>query len=221
MRGVRHAIRRQLSDHLRHRAGLYFAAALAFVVGVTLGALAVGALDDTQRLELAHYVQFFLQSLGDPALQPDPAEVARRSLASQLRTGAFMYALGLSVVGAPLCLLVLLLRGFVSGFAVAFLVGYKGWVGVLMAVLAVLPQHLLAVPALAVLAVSALSFAGRIAARRKAPDPSWRALAAYSLTALACLLALAAAGLVEAYVSPAWLRVLASLGLGAPRLPVG
>lgn len=212
MRGLRDLVRRQLIQHLRQRAGLYFLAALAFTLGVALGALSLGALDDAQRLELAHYVQFFLQSLADPAMAPDAREVLRQTLATQLRTGALMYALGLSVVGAPLCLAVLLVRGFIGGFAVAFLVGYQGWSGVLMAVLAVLPQHLLAAPSLVVLAVAALTFAGQVAARRRHPEPAWRALAGFTVTALGCLLVLAVASLVEAYVAPAWLRLLAGLG---------
>lgn len=211
MRTVRDALRRQVIDHLSRRAGTYFLAALVFAVGVALGAMATGALDDTQRLELVHYVDFFLQGLRQRAVDVDPHDLFRRAVVANLRTAALIYALGLTVVGAPLCLLVLLARGFVSGFAVAFLVGHKGWTGLVLTLLAILPQHVIAVPALVVLAVAALGFAGQVVRRRRLPGSPWRHLAAYTLTAVGCALALLAASLVEGYLAPAWLTLLARL----------
>ncbi|MFP3381015.1 stage II sporulation protein M, partial [Bacillus sp. SIMBA_069] len=77
------------------------------------------------------------------------------------KTVAIMWVLGLSIIGLPMILLMLFLKGVVVGFTVGFLVNQLQWQGVTFAMMGILPQNLLVVPALFIVGVSGISFSLR------------------------------------------------------------
>jgi len=206
------ALRRAVSDHLRRHAGVYVFLIILFSMGVAFGALAVGALDATQRLELSQYLDFFLQTLEDPGVDAPPGAVFRQALASNWRTAGFIVLLGLTVVGVPLVPAIVFLRGFIVGFSVGFLLASRGWQGMAISLLAVLPQNLVIVPAIVGLSGAALVFAGGVV-RRPGPHGSSFAVRVGRYLAAAALgfAALTAASLIEGYVAPLFLRLVAGM----------
>lgn len=202
-------VRRAAFEHVRTHAGLYFFLIVLFGMGVAFGALTVGALDATQRLELSQYLDFFLASLEDGRSPVASEAVFRQALSSNWRTAGFIFLLGLTLVGAPLVPVIVFLRGFIVGFAVGFMLAHRGWAGMLVSLLAIVPQNLLAVPALVVLAAAALAFSGRLLRRSSPGPPAWRALGAYAGTAAVAFALLAGASAIEGYVAPLFLRLFA------------
>lgn len=204
---LEHAVR-LFAHHVRDHTGLYVFLVVLFSVGVAFGALATGALDESQRLELVQYLEFFLEVVDTGSEGPPAGEVFQAALSSNLRTTALVFLLGLTVVGAPLVPVVVFLRGFIVGFAVGFLVSHLGWSGMLMALLAILPQNLLLIPALLVLSAYALLFAATVIRRRGTTAP-WRAGVAFTVITAVTVVTAAAASLVEGYVAPLFLRLIA------------
>jgi len=194
-------------EHLRRHAGVYVFLIMLFGMGVAFGALAVGALDATQRLELSQYLDFFLQAVDDPGVDAPAGAVFRQALASNWRTAGLILLLGVTVVGVPLVPAIVFLRGFIIGFSVGFLLASRGWQGVAISLLAVVPQNLLIVPAVVGLSAAALIFAAGVVRRGSQRGPSLVVRLAQYLTAAAvALAALAAASLIGGYVSPLFLR---------------
>jgi len=187
-----------------------------FALGVGAGAWAVRALDAAQRAELVTYLEELGRVIGDGAGGQSGPEILRASLVQNLRTLAAMWLGGLLVIGVPLALLLVMVRGFAIGFTVGFLASEAGWRGVVFSLGAVLPHSLLAVPALWAAAVGSLSFAGRVwSARRR----RWAGALAGDVVAYlgigmvaGCLLGLAS--LAEAYITPALIRLLGGLVKG-------
>lgn len=184
-----------------------------FTLGVGAGAWAVTALDTAQRAELLTYLDDLGRIISDRAAQQSGPEILRASVMQNLRTLAAMWLGGLLVIGVPLSLVLVMVRGFAIGFTVGFLASQAGWKGVVFSLGAVLPQSLLAVPALWAAAVASLSFAGKAwsGRRRRWSGAFVGDVVSYVVmgVVVGCLLGLAS--LVEAYVTPALIRLLGGL----------
>lgn len=176
-------------------------AALLFAAGVVAGSAVAGVVPDDQKGEMARSLQGLLERLGRGAAG-DPAAFYR-SLAFNLKTAVLLWLLGAFAFGWPFIGGILFLRGLVLGFAVAFLVLQEGMRGLWLAVAAVLPPSLLAVPALLLLGLGAAAFSlGRWQRQQGLGRRNARAWLAYALLGALCALALAAASLMEGYLSP-------------------
>lgn len=203
-------LRKSLVSHLRRHAGVYFFLIVLFGMGVSSGALAVGALDGSQRLELSHYLDFFFHSLQDPGETWTSSPVVRQALSGNLRTAGLIFLLGLTVIGVPLVAAIVFLRGFIIGFAVGFLLVSRGMTGLTIGVLAILPQNILIIPALIILSAAALNFSTGIVRKRPLDKgPMWKTFTSYSLVALGCFALLILASFVEGYIAPFFLRLVA------------
>lgn len=142
----------------RGKKAVLLAVAALFVAGVAAGSLAVNTLPANQEKELASLIDrlFYRLSQSDPLPAGD---VFIRSLGNNLRLAALLWLLGTSTAGIPLTFAAVFLRGFVSGFTVGFLIYERGLEGLLVGLFAVVPGHVIAVPALFAMAVTSVSFA--------------------------------------------------------------
>lgn len=175
-----------------------------FVIGVLFGALAVRSLDGPDQQELVQYLGANLEELGSLGDQGERL-LLKRSLGSGARLLGLLWVLGISVVGAPGVMVLALLRGFVSGFVVAFLAAQLSWKGVLVALAAHLPHTLLEVPALILAGAAAMGLSLKVleawrARRRMLRFYPW--LSGYTLQLAGVGLLLIGASLVESYLSP-------------------
>lgn len=194
------------TTHWYGHARLYLLVVAIFLAGVASGAMVVQFLSGEQLAELASYLDLSLAALlGAP---PDQRVLAQKALGQNLRFLLLIGFLGLTVVGIPLVLALIWLRGFMLGFTAGFLITQKAAAGILLAALTVLPQNLFYIPAFIIAGALAAGFSFRLIKGRQLP---------FSLTlgehCLTYFLALAGAlvlvgigGLVESYVVPPAVR---------------
>lgn len=197
----------------RHLA-LYLALVLLFATGLGFGALATQKLSPVQREDLSHYLKAVYASLAETTPgRGERAEVFTQSIIDNvLKTTGLIFLLGLTVVGAPLILVIVFVRGFVLGFTVGFLVQETMVKGLILSTTCVLPHNLLVIPALLIGAGGALSFANTafrsMLGLSKESVPGQ--LASTTFLTLCSSLLLVAAALVETYLTP----IFAQLGSG-------
>jgi stage II sporulation protein M len=190
---------------------VFFAA--LFVVGVGFGAAAVRALGPTHQAELVEYLEVYLRGLSTGGQEVAPSDLWRQAVTNNIRTVALLWASGPVVVGLLLAPAIIFVRGFVIGFATGFLSYEFGLRGVLLALLGVLPQNLLAVPALLVVGSVTASFSAFVLRRRPERRSSFASeLAAYTVVVLAMMLVLVLSCTVEAYVAPVLMRLVVGVG---------
>lgn len=187
--------------HFREKGRLYLLNFVFLTAGIIAGATAVRFVGQEALTELAGYFDAFLAGSGQyPGSQ---AEVTRQALNNNLLLLSATGFLGLTVVGFPLVLALVALRGFALGFTVAFLVQAKAFPGVLMALLAILPQNLVNIPVLLMAGVAALSFSlDLVQGRRNVLVPLSRQILLYLAFFLVLLPVSATGSLLEAYLSP-------------------
>jgi len=180
----------------------------AFILGLIAGASVLHALSPAQLDELRQYLDSFLNNVGALAQNGQfPALKAwREILKGQLYSLGILWLLGLTVVGAPLVILLVGARGFILGFTVGFLVQDKAGQGLLLALVAVLPQNLFYVPGLLGAGTLALYFTMSLF-KSSRETPVFTRILFYTLLYAALTLLVLAGTWIEAYLVPGIMRL--------------
>jgi len=183
---------------------------LFFILGVALGGLSVDNLRLEQQTDLKNYLDQNCQVLINQPL--NRTTMVWQTILGNIETAAALWFLGLTVIGLPLVILIILIRGFILGFTVAFLIQQNSFQGILLIALGIFPQNLLYVPALIIGGVLAISFSLYLIRGRSSVSSSlWTWLLVYTLSMLLVAVILILAGLIEGLVGPSLLRILVPL----------
>ncbi|MPL60284.1 Stage II sporulation protein M [bioreactor metagenome] len=204
--------RQNLGNYFRANMVAYFFMILILIIGVVVGALAVKTLPEEQKLELISYLRIFFNGLSQGQGVGDISNLLSTVLFNNAKTIILMWLLGFTIIGLPFVLFILFTRGFIIGFTVGFLVNEYIAKGLLFALVSVLPHNFFAVPAILATSVSATTFSIMLL-RRKQHRRINLLYESFGYTAL-CLIMLAMmmlAGLVEVYVSPVFMKLVAGL----------
>ncbi|MGO0060919.1 stage II sporulation protein M [Brevibacillus fluminis] len=193
--------------YLNEHQTLYVFTIVLFAMGVVFGAVLVNSLGLSQKEELLRFLEYFFSNMNRGGLA-DPQLHFLQSFAFYLKTVGIMWILGLSIIGLPMILLLLFLKGIVVGFTVGFLVSQMQWQGVMYALAGVLPQNMLVVPALILIGVGGISFSLRLIKTRllSKRDQIMPHFLSYSVLVLVMFSVLTIAALFETFVSPALIR---------------
>lgn len=212
-----HLWRRNLERFVQDHQGPVILLSSLFVIGVIFGALAVRSLPVRDKVELISYLDGSVAGLKSP---PSAAGgvLLRQAVLGKIKWLSILWVLGISLVGVLGVMLLAFIRGFVSGFAVAFLAAEMGMKGVVLAIFGHLPQSLIEVPALILAGTASVAFSMQVIRswkeRRRVPR-FYPALASYTVTLLATGLFLVLSGVVESYISPHLVQMaLSALRLG-------
>lgn len=200
---MRSRIGQTIQSYTREHQSLYWFTIVLFAMGIIFGAVLVNSLPLSQRQELYGFLQYFFNSLGQQGIQ-DTTLHFQESFGNYAKTVGIMWVLGLSIIGLPMILLILFLKGVVVGFTVGFLVNQMQWQGVTFAMIGVLPQNLLVVPALFIVGVSGISFSLRLIKTRliSKRDVIMPHFVGYSVLVVSMLAVLILASLFETFISP-------------------
>jgi len=182
---------------------------IVFLMGVVVGSLSIEFVLENDKSELGEYIYVFLNEF-ENRMTLNNAAVVKQSLISNLKIVGLAYLLGLSVIGIPFLLIVVFLRGFVLGFTVGFLIDQLVYRGLLLALVSILPQSLIAIPVVIVSSVAATSFSiafvkSQIMAGR---DNLLHRFVSFTVIILLMALLVILASMIEAYVTPVFLRLL-------------
>ncbi len=200
---MRSRVGQTIQSYAREHQSLYWFTIVLFTMGIIFGAALVNSLPLSQKQELYGFLQYFFNSLGSDGI-PETSAHFQQAFGHYAKTIAIMWVLGLSIIGLPMILLMLFLKGVVVGFTVGFLVSQLQWQGVTFAMAGVLPQNLLVVPALFIVGVSGISFSLRLIRTRvlSKRDVIMPHFMGYTVLVLSMLAVLTIAALFETFISP-------------------
>ncbi|MCL6611019.1 MAG: stage II sporulation protein M [Peptococcaceae bacterium] len=189
---------------------VFLAVLLVLVSGLLVGSMSAGRMDRAKAEDLSNYIRDFVQKVGE--VNFDPARIAKSAMINNAITVAAMYILGLTVIGIPVTLAILFVRGFVIGFTVGFLTGDMSLGGVILTLSAVLPHNLLHLPAVCFGASASVMFSLLLLKRNfDTAVRIWPGLIRYTAVMGFVLAVTLGAGLVEGYITPAITRLAAGL----------
>ena len=164
------SMKARIKQHLKDNRAQYLLIILFFVAGVVIGAYKVGSLDSTVRSHLSGLINGYLQSGVQGRLVGN--EIIWKAFITQSKIILLIWFLGLTVIGLPLILGVVFVRGLSLGFTIAFLAHEQNAAGIWIAMVSVLPQNLVYIPLLLAWSVVALNFSVFIVKSRTAPGLS-------------------------------------------------
>ncbi|MEG6616295.1 stage II sporulation protein M [Peptococcaceae bacterium 1198_IL3148] len=178
--------------------------------GCVLGVLALDYLKADQAGELNEYLNMFIEQAG--GLSIDAQQAVKSSTINNLSVIVVIYLLGLTVIGIPMILLLLFVRGFAIGFAIGFLTKQKAWQGVILALVSILPHNFFYVPALLIATVASLSFSVLLVKRFfNSKLAIWPSFIGYNLILLAVCAVAVGASFVETYLTPYLIKSTAAM----------
>lgn len=185
----------------------YLLVLAAFVTGVIAGAAGVERLSAEQSTSLSYYLdRLVFQSA---SIEIDPV-LLKNALYDDIAVILSFYILGLTVIGIPVLLGLVFLRGFILGFAMNYLTIDRPMQGLVIVLAAILPQNLFLVPAMLLGGTASLSFSLLLV--RRFFDSRflvWPVFARYSGMMVAILGLASAAALVEIYLTPSLIKLAA------------
>ncbi|MFY0542969.1 stage II sporulation protein M [Brevibacillus sp. H7] len=189
--------------YLREHQSLFLFTIVLFTMGIVFGAVIVNSLALSQKQELLVFLQYFFNNMDQYGI-PEPSIHFQQAFGHYVKTVGIMWILGLSIIGLPMILLLLFLKGVVVGFTVGFLVNQLQWQGVTFSLMGVLPQNMLVVPALLIVGVSGIAFSlrlikTRLMTKRDVIIPHFMS---YTVLVMMMLAVLTVAAMFETFVSP-------------------
>ena len=196
------------ASYFREHSSIFLFVVVLFLMGVIFGAIVVNSMSMTQKQDLFYYLSQFFGQVSDGNIQ-ESTDLFIQSLLHNSKFIGLMWVLGISIIGLPIILILLFLKGMVVGFTVGFLVSQMSWKGFLLAGVSILPQNLIIIPIFIIMAVMSISFSIKMIKKqfmKKFAQPILPLFKQYIVTLTAAVLLLSAAAAVEAYLSPGLMK---------------
>lgn len=196
--------------HIKTNFLIYFIVILCLMIGISAGAITIKVLDEDQKRQLISFLDSFFKILNESEVSG--LSILKVSIMNNLQTVLIVWLLGVLIIGIPIIMVVLILRGFIIGFTVGFLIDGLGIKGFLFALFAILPQNIFIIPCIVIVSVIAIKFAFTIVKCKfkKIRYNYFKRLLTYSSTILIISLLIIIGSLIEAYITPIFLKLISS-----------
>ena len=190
--------------HIKEHSSIYLFITVLFLMGVIFGAIVVNSLNFSQKQDLYFYLSRFFGQVSDGKFA-NTEEMFQQSFLHNIKYVGLMWILGISIIGLPIILILLFLKGVVVGFTVGFLVNQMRWDGFFLSFVSILPQNLIIIPAFITIGTVAVAFSLKMIRQqfiKRAQENVFSLLTRYTLLMVSVGVMLLLASAFEAYVSP-------------------
>ncbi|WP_059171023.1 stage II sporulation protein M [Bacillus sp. FJAT-27445] len=198
--------------YLGEHSSVFLFVSILFMMGVIFGAIIVNSMSLGQKEALFYYLSQFFSQVANGKTESS-SELFLQSLLHNSKFIALMWVLGISIIGLPVILILLFIKGMVVGFTVGFLVSQMGWKGFAFAFVSILPQNIIIIPVFIVMAAVSIVFSFKMISRqftKKYSQPIVPIFWRYVLFLAAAVVLLALASGMEAYLSPGFMKAIAN-----------
>ncbi|CEG27727.1 stage II sporulation protein M [Bacillus sp. B-jedd] len=190
---------------------IFLFVSILFMMGVIFGAVIVNSMSFTQREDLFYYLSQFFGQIANGKTEAS-RDIFFQSLLHNSKFIILMWVLGISIIGLPVILVLLFIKGMVVGFTVGFLVSQMGWNGFIFAFVSIFPQNVFIIPVFIMMSAVSVVFSLKMIRRqffKKYGQPILPLFGRYFLFLAAAILLLSAASAVEAFLSPGFMKSVA------------
>lgn len=199
----------RLNDTFRDKKAYFFIVLIMFCLGISFGLYTVKYMGASDKNDLTNYFFSFTNSIENQPVNYGNLlfEVIKKNILIIIP----IFVLGLTFFGAPIILILDLLKGFTLGYTFSFIVTTFEGKGIGLALVSVIPQNLIYIPCFIALSVISLSmsterFKGKFFKYGKNKDSFTDGV----LNKLFIIIILFIIGiLVETYISPSLIKFVA------------
>lgn len=181
---------------------LYLFLLLIFIIGVLFGSIFITILDEQDKSTVLSQIATFFNQIKSNKI--DYLGVLRNSITSNLLYIGFIWLLGISIIGIPIIVIMMFLKGFMIGFSIAAIVAKYKIIGVLGSLTYIFPHIVLSVIVIFVISYYALrlSFSLLRAVIERKIINFGEVISRYSFVLLTSAILMVVASLLETFVSP-------------------
>ncbi|WP_193708290.1 stage II sporulation protein M [Alkalibaculum sporogenes] len=178
-----------------------------FVIGIVLGTLCVKTLTDVQKTELINYLSNFFKVLGNTE-DINKNRMFLQLLFDNIKVYVLILVLGMFSIGMLLIPTLVLIKGFILGFTIGFILDELYLMGLLFSLLVIFPQNILYIVGLIFSSlISILMSYNKYINKNKFSSSSYfkrniHNILNYTLSLLVCYAITALGCAFEAYISP-------------------
>ncbi|QGT98988.1 Stage II sporulation protein M (SpoIIM) [Candidatus Syntrophocurvum alkaliphilum] len=191
-----------VKTHLKDNKWQYLLIGSVLLLGIIIGNFKVESLEGGVKEYLVNLIDNYLK-VG--LAEHSGFNILPSAFMNQAKTILLIWFLGLTVIGFPLILAVVFLKGFSLGFTISFLIQEKAAAGIIIALVSIAPQNIIYIPILLVWAVMAINFSINIVKGKENNKVSFGArLITYSILLFIFLILIFIGAFIESYLSP-WL----------------
>lgn len=179
------------------------------IAGIIIGSITIKILDTEQKGEILNFFNSFFKSLDSK--EYNNLQILRQSVSDNFKTIFVIWITGILIIGIPIIPMIVLIRGFALGFTVGFVVNEFGIKGFLFSLFAILPQNIFIIPGIIFIASTGLIFSlKQIRSRknRRYKENTLQDIISYSITILTFSIVVFIGSLVEAYITPVFIKLL-------------
>ncbi|MDS1030115.1 stage II sporulation protein M [Bacillota bacterium LX-D] len=197
----------KFKKHVNDNIILYISISIVLLLGIVCGSLGVKMLENNEEQDLINLIDSFCTTF--PSSEVQSGFLLKKCLIANFKILSLIWFLGLTVIGAPLILIVVGIKGFYLGFTAGFLIQEKGLLGILFTTLALMPQNIFNMPALMIAGVLAISFSFWLLKRhvREGRIQLWRHFISYTLCLSVLALLFTIGSFIEAYFTPMLIKL--------------
>lgn len=134
----------KMNSNFKENKIFYLLVLTFFFVGILLGAYTIIYMDGVDGKDLSDYFTGFVKSITNQEIKTH--ELLLSIIKNNILTVVLIIALGFTIFGAPLILIIDLIKGFTLGYTFSFLLTTFEGKGIWIALVSTVPQNLLYIP---------------------------------------------------------------------------
>jgi stage II sporulation protein M len=196
----------KLNDTFKDKKAYFFIVLIMFCLGISFGLYTVKYMGASDRNDLTNYFFSFTNNMSNEPINYGRLlfEVIKKNIIILIP----IFALGLTFFGAPIILILDLLKGFTLGYTFSFMVTTFEGKGLGLALVSIIPQNIIYIPCFIALSVISLSMTTeRFKSRYFKYGNIKTSFLGDVLNKLILIIVLFAIGiLVETYISPSLIK---------------
>lgn len=181
---------------------LYLFLLLIFIIGVIFGSIFITILDEPDKNTVLTQIDTFFKQIDSNKI--DYMSVLKNSTTSNLLFVLAIWLLGISIIGIPIIIIMIFLKGFMLGFSIASIIAKYKLIGVLGGLTYIFPHIVISIMVIFVMSYYALRLSFnllRAAIEKKSINFS-EIINRYSLVMVISIIIMIIASLIETFVSP-------------------
>ena len=198
-----------LNKHFENNFWLYTITIFCWFLGIMLGIFSVKYMGINEKKQLSDYLINFTNSyqLGEI----NKFEILLQAAKNNLPLILLIWFLGLTIIGAPIILILNIIKGYVFGFSISFIVKGLGAKGLEISILCVLLQNVVYITCFIIVSVIAMEFSFNFIKNsnyKRISNGILIHILSYSFCFLLISFVLTFGFLFEAYVAPFFIKIL-------------
>ncbi len=187
-------------EHIKDNLKLYIITSIFLLIGTVLGVIFVNNMNETQNQEIKTYIVEFTNLLKNGSTINN-TELLKNSFINNLLLVLLMWLVGSTVIGVPIVIGIVLIRGFCFGYTISsILITFSLGKGILFIIITMLLQNIIFIPCLIALAVSGLKLYQSIMKDKRKENIKIE-IFRHTIFCLMILIALAMSSFIEVYIS--------------------